>query len=121
MISIHIETIPHKEQRYETVGDWWIAPDAKWQIRVSRMNNWKYELCVALHELVEMALCYVADVPQEVIDEFDMHYDGSQIEPGDDRHAPYHKQHCVATGVERIMAALLGVKWADYDNAVNAL
>jgi len=121
MISISIETIPHGQQRYETCGDWWIAPDAKWQIRVSKMNNWKYEMLVAIHELVEMALCYVKDIPADVIDEFDIHYEGDQIEPGDDPGAPYHMQHYVATGVERIMAALLGVKWADYESAINSL
>lgn len=38
-------------------------------------------------------------------------------EPGDDIHAPYYKQHQIATGVERILAAELGVSWNEYEAA----
>lgn len=121
MISIQIETIPHRDQRYDTCGDWWMSPAARWHVRVSRMDNWKFEMLVAVHELVEMTLCYVADVPQGVIDEFDINYNGNEIEPGDDPGAPYHKQHCIATGIERVLAACMGVKWAEYERAINSL
>ena len=42
-------------------------------------------------------------------------------EPGDDPTAPYHREHCFATAVERMLIAALGVSWADYDQAVESL
>lgn len=77
-------------------------------------------MLVAVHELIEMTLCYVSDIPQGIVDEFDLHYEG-EGEPGDDLNAPYHKQHCIATGIERILAACMGVKWAEYERAINSL
>ncbi len=41
-MDIHIKTVPHKEQRYNTVGDYWIE-DRVIQIRVSEMGNEDYE------------------------------------------------------------------------------
>lgn len=38
-------------------------------------------------------------------------------EPGDDIHAPYYKQHQIATGVERIFIAETGASWNDYEKA----
>ena len=46
--------------------------------------------------------------------------EGNLDEPGDCPDAPYKRQHCVATGVERIMAAMLGVDWKAYEDDCNA-
>ena len=46
---------------------------------------------------------------------------GNVDEPGDDPKAPYRKQHLIATGVEKLMAAELGVDWKAYDKKVNEL
>lgn len=124
-MKIIIETIPHKDQRYETVGDWFWE-DGDLRIRVSELGNWKYEACVAVHELVEVLLCKSDGVQQQDVDAFDMQYEkdrqeGDESEPGDDNLAPYRKQHCVATGVERVLAAELGLSWKEYDAAINAL
>lgn len=125
-LRIDIQTIPHHDQRYETVGDWFYDPDGTLHLRVSEMDNWRYEFLVALHELVECALCRHMGITQSEVDEFDRGFEASRDEdcvdePGDDPAAPYRVQHCVATGVERIVAALLGVDWKSYDEAVNAL
>jgi hypothetical protein len=44
-----------------------------------------------------------------------------ESEPGDDPAAPYHNQHCIAEGVTRILAPLLGVAWYDFEAANLAL
>jgi hypothetical protein len=36
-------------------------------------------------------------------------------EPGDAVGAPYRKQHCIATAVERLLCAELGVDWDRYN------
>lgn len=126
---ITIKIIPHKEHRYETVGDWWWTKDGDLEIRVSKMSDWRYEVCVAIHELVEVVLCKQAGVSQESVDEFDIEYEKQRAkslsldtsEPGDSRFAPYRFQHCIATGVERVVAAVLGVNWSDYETEINSL
>jgi hypothetical protein len=122
-MKIIIETIPHDQHRYETVGDWWFEKPDTLQIRVSAMGDWKKEACVAVHELVEVLICKYDGVSQESVDAFDQNYEalrpeGDTSEPGDDPRAPYTKQHCIATGVERLLCAALGLSWKEYDDTV---
>lgn len=125
-VKIVIETIPHASQRYPTVGDWWIDDDGTWQVRVSELPEKstlfpeKFAFLVALHELVEMALCRSHGITEEEVDSFDKHFAGVG-EPGDEQNAPYHFEHRIATGVEVIIAAQLGVNWNEYEEAIEAL
>ncbi len=129
MLKINIETIPHNEQRYPTVGDWWFRDgidDGKiLEIRVSEMNNWKYEFLVAMHEAIETMLCLDRGISEESVSDFDIQFEKEREqgqhgdeEPGDDPKAPYQKEHFFATNLERQMALELGVDWNTYDNVV---
>jgi hypothetical protein len=118
-MKITIETVPHDQQVYPTVGDWRLA-DGVLAIRVSKMGNWRYEAAVATHELLEALLCMDAAIGAAEVDAFDMTYTGDG-EPGDDPAAPYHRQHCFATAVERMLIAAMGLPWGEYDAAVEAL
>jgi hypothetical protein len=40
-------------------------------------------------------------------------------EPGDDRSAPYYKQHQIATRMERQMAYEMGIDWNEYEAFLN--
>lgn len=125
-MNICIKTIPHSQHRYETVGDWWFDKSGALQIRVSDMGNWKYEALVAVHELVEVLQCKYLRISTASVDKFDKEFErvrkpGNTDEPGDDSRAPYRVQHGIATGVERILAALLGVDWNKYDAKINSL
>ena len=42
-------------------------------------------------------------------------------EPGEDRHAPYRKQHAFADGIERLLANELGIVWDEYAEKVTSL
>jgi hypothetical protein len=122
-MKITIETIPHETQRYPTVGDWFYEPNGDLTIKVSELGDWRYNALVGLHELVEVLKCKYDGVTQEEVDKFDIAYEKTRpedddSEPGDSIDAPYRKQHCLATGVERILAAELGVDWKSYDDAV---
>jgi hypothetical protein len=121
-----IETIPHDQQRYDTVGDWYLGADATWHIKVSAMDDWRHEALVAIHELAEMAMCLQDGVSQSVVDDFDKAFEehrpaGSTAEPGDCVDAPYAVQHGIASGIERAVATVLGVDWNVYNDEVNAL
>jgi hypothetical protein len=121
MINIAIRTIPHHEQRYDTVGDWqYNSSFGHLTIYISDLNNWRYELLVGVHELVEALLCSHANISQEIVDKFDLNYTGDN-EPGDDPHAPYTGPHCIATGIERILAAVMGVTWSKYEETLDNL
>jgi hypothetical protein len=117
--------IPHKKQRYPTVGDWTVSKGVL-TIKVSRMSDWRYELLVGLHELVEASLCRQRNISQETVDAFDTNFErkrkaGNVDEPGDDPKAPYRVEHFAATNLERLMAIELGVDWYAYSQEVNNL
>lgn len=125
-MKIIIETIPHKEQRYPTVGDWFYDEAGTITIRVSQLSDWRYEALVAVHELVEVLLCRQNQVSPESVDSFDTAFEKARLpgnvdEPGDSPLAPYNKEHCIATGLERVLAASLGVVWQPYDQEVSGL
>lgn len=125
-MKIVIETIPHEHQRYPTVGDWVYDDDGNLAIRVSQMKDWRHEMLVAVHELVEVLTCKKDGISQESVDAFDIEYeknrakDDVESEPGDDPKAPYVDQHCLATGIERILAQQWGVKWNEYADEIEA-
>ena len=122
-MKIIIETIPHNQQRYNTIGDWFPdsepsplpggTPIAVIRIRVSAMANWRHEALVALHELAEVILCMNDNITPKLVDDFDMSFNGP--EPGDDPQSPYKRQHCFATAVERLACAAMGVDWFEYE------
>jgi hypothetical protein len=126
-MKINIETIPHGEQRYPTVGDYWDDTAGVVQVRVSDMKDWRYEALVAIHELLEMFLTKQRDIAEQDISEFDIKFERSRGEglvtgePGDHENAPYRKEHFFATNLERLFSAELGVDWFEYDRVVDAL
>src|SRR6185437_14162711 len=100
-MRIVIETIPHEQQRYPTVGDWTYEPDGTLLIRISKLSDERREALIAVHELVEVLLCKQDGVTQEAVDSFDKEFEANRPpdnvdEPGDDLRAPYARQHCIA-------------------------
>src|ERR1700690_1723993 len=120
-MKITIEIIPHLKQRYNTCGDWQGLNEEEGQenlrIRVSDMNNTgaKGSILIAIHELIEVFLCQANGISEREVDKFDLNYKGDE-EPGDDSMSPYKKEHCIATGVERILAAVMDVDWKSYED-----
>ena len=124
-MEVNIKTIPHSEQRYKTVGDYWTEGDVL-NIRVSEMGNREEEFLVALHELIESHLVLKRGISIESIDEFDKKYEalrpeGDVSEPGNSVGAPYFKEHQFATCIEWLMAIELGIDWNVHDKHVNSL
>jgi hypothetical protein len=126
-MKINIETIPHGEQRYPTVGDYWDDSEGVVQVRVSDMKDWRYEALVVVHELVEMFLTKHRDIAEQDISDFDVKFERSREEglvtgePGDHVNAPYRREHFFATNLERLFSSELGVDWFEYDVVVDAL
>ena len=100
-MNITIRTIPHDQQRYETVGDWQ-QTIAGLDISMSPMSNQRYESLVALLAIVATLLCQQTGGDQAVVDKFDRAYEASRpednttSEPSDHPCAPYRRQHVIA-------------------------
>lgn len=126
-MKIEIQTVPHGEQRYPTVGDYWADAGGTEQIRVSEMHDWRYVILVAVHELIEMMLTRHRGISEDAIGSFDMDFERRREqglvtgEPGDHPAAPYRREHFFATNVERLLAAEIGVDWAVYERYVDTL
>jgi len=112
---IAFSPIPHRNQRYETLGDWFYKGEGFLQIHVSLVGNEDYEFLLLFHELVEAWLCRKRNISSADVDRFDMSYVGDG-EPGDHPTAPYHKEHVFATLLEKTMAGELGIDWDEYEH-----
>lgn len=125
-MNVNIKIIPHDQQRYPTVGDWWLDQNGDLQIRVSKLSDPRREHLIAFHEYAEFLMCQEAGITAKMVDDFDTKYEAdrhpdNEDEPGDDPSAPYVKQHCIATGFERMLAGELGVCWKEYEEELSAL
>jgi hypothetical protein len=128
-MKIVIETIPHDQHRYETVGDYWRDEQGALQIRVSEMSDWRRELLVAFHELIEVHLTEDRGINEPDIKAFDEMFEaerenglhGEGDEPGWDPRAPYGKEHAFSEAMERLLAGELKVDWKTYDKEVMSL
>ena len=95
-------------------------------MEVSDTGNRVFNFLIARHEIDEAFLCSQRGIGTAMVDEFDIAYEanrkaGDDSEPGDDPHAPYKREHCFATGIERLLAAELCVDWKTYEETLNAL
>jgi hypothetical protein len=128
-MKITIETIPHDQQRYSTVGNWIVEKDGTRHIFVSDMGNDDYAFLVGLHEMIEQRLCEKRKITQKQVDDFDKKFEadrakgkhGEDDEPGDDPKAPYRREHFFATNIEALTCDQLGVNWQKYEAAVYSL
>lgn len=129
-MNISIKTIPHADQRYRTVGDWWFEEQSVLQIRVSELGDTKWENLIAMHELTEALLCFYRDIYEKDVTAFDQTFEAMRAqfpeivkddEPGDNEHAPYRKEHFTANLFEERLAEELSVNWTDYEKAIKDL
>ncbi|HUS05688.1 MAG TPA: hypothetical protein VMZ52_05315 [Bryobacteraceae bacterium] len=81
------------------------------------MRDWRYEVLVAVHKLIEMALTRRRNIAEQASSEFDIAFEDSREkalvtrEPHDNVNAPYKPEHFLATKLERLFAAELGAGW----------
>jgi hypothetical protein len=122
-----IAQVPHRKQRYETVGDW--IPGKPAQIRVSKMKDQRYVFLVALHEMIEYELCRMHGITDKEVVAFDVNFEAERsqnlhpvdAEPGDHPKSPYRNEHEFATMIEMMVAQKLGVSWTAYEKTILSL
>jgi hypothetical protein len=120
--QIIIDFINHDEQRYNTSGDYFIKNNILY-IKISKEYNENkrkkiWEWLVLIHELVEVLLVIARDISIDEIDRFDMDFEKmkKESEPGNDKNAPYHNEHTIATKIEMILAKEFKVNWDEYND-----
>ncbi len=129
MLNINIKTIPHKEHRYPTLGDYWRSVDGTQEMRISEMGNDDYAFMIAVHELIEWYITEKRGIKEENIKAFDESFEKERLqglhtekdEAGFDSRAPYVKEHTFATEIEKQLAKELGVDWDAYDAEIKAV
>jgi len=126
-VEFVISQVPHRKQRYETIGDW--IPGKPAEIRVSKMKDQRYVFLVALHVMIEYELCKKTGISDREVVAFDVSFEAERrrnihridAEPGNDPRAPYRDEHDFATMIEMMVAQKLGVKWSDYEKTILTL
>lgn len=124
-MNIIIRSIPHKSHRYPTCGDWF-EEDGTLYILVSDEIPEESKQLVALHELAEWMMCKANGVTQKQVDDYDKKYEETrhpddETEPGDHGDSPYHFQHRIATAIETVTAAQMGVSWLSHEHSITKL
>lgn len=110
---IRCNTIPHKEQRYDTAGDYFEMQGDDYYYISKLPQGWRAELAVLVHEMVEYQLCKEAGIKEKDITKFDI--ESGHPDPGTLKEAPYYEQHKIATKIEKYIIKQLGLDWKQYD------
>jgi hypothetical protein len=119
-MNITIKLIPPEEHRACVDGcDWYWDEQGDLQVRISPLGDWREETLLAIHETMEAIMCKHNGVTQQQVDEFDIEFDRTHPDlpdagAGDDPAAPYAREHRIATGLEMVLCAELGVNWMAY-------
>lgn len=119
---IIVKVIDPANQRFGEVGDWFHDKEEDTvTVYVSRMVDWRSELAVAIHEVFESISCIAADIDQTDVDAFDkqFHLENDDGEPGDEKDAPYFKQHVGSTFIEKETIAQSGLAWLQHEENCN--
>ena len=124
---IEVNIIPHKDQRYNTVGDYYFTPDGTLVFNISDCGNDFANELILVHEIVEEMLTRKRGITEPDIMAFDELYEQERAdglhtaddEPGWDERCPYLKEHAFAESVERLCANELSINWLDYDEMIN--
>lgn len=118
---IKIDIVPHKDQRYDTIGDWYFIDDVL-HIVISDLGHFEYSALVAIHELIESIECSINGVSTQQVDDYDFnHKDAGSANLDANITSPYFKEHNDATAIEWLLSRLFKINWQDYSNKINTL
>ena|SRR5207249_2783247 len=117
---ICIRLADHKDQRYNTVGDWRYLDLNDLIITVSNTGNDAYNFLIALHELIEAQMCKDGNISHHEVDIWDKEHLRSK-DPGSIPGCPYYREHMIASAIEFTMACFLNINWGEYEDCLDGL
>ncbi|SRR5229473_188058 len=114
-MNVKMLVIDHRDQRYDTVGDWFFDPTEPdtLLIFISKCSDWRFEQCVFIHELTEAVLCKARGITAKQVDDWDFKHE----ETGADfciTGAPYEQEHYTACIPELFLGKELGINYDKY-------
>lgn len=123
--QIEIQIVPLKEQRYETLGDYFYKKGVL-HFKITDTGNHLYNKLILIHELIEQTLTDAMGIKEEQILRHDLQFEkllkdgkvGFDDEPGDHKNSPYRKEHIISEVVERLMINHLNLSWKEYDKEI---
>jgi hypothetical protein len=117
MGRIIIEHKPFSKMRYSTVGDWY---DKEGNIHIDTIltDDWRVNISIAIHNLIEKFLCDNSNVKGEDVDKYAMNHH-LEDDPGLNPDAPHHDQHMLADRIERLIHTELGLSRKKYEYKIN--
>jgi hypothetical protein len=89
-------------------GDWYTRNEIDY-VDVAEAKDWRSELAVLVHELIEMEMCHHAGISEADVDFWDKICSAS--DPGSNRYSPYHKEHMACKEIEKLVCKKLGISW----------
>ena len=118
---MNITTTIVKAMRYKTVGDWTFDDFGNLQIQVLDTGNEQYNTLIAVHELVEAALCRFAGITSEQVDEWDMKAPFANGDGPYTAGCPYLMQHNCAEMIERSVCTWMELSWEVYSDFIDKM
>lgn len=123
---MNITAIVSEDIRNQQAGDWRFDEQSDLTVSSVPLGDWRMELLIQIHELVEASLCKHRGITDEMVTAFDEFFEEERAqgkhseadEDGDDPRACYRKEHFFATNIERQIAAELGVDWKEYERRI---
>ena len=110
-MKIEIKSVDPFAIRYSTCGDWRFLPDGTLQVFVPEYGGQDDSaFLVALHEMVEAWACKKAGITEEEVSAWDI-ANPELEEPGDNKNAPYRREHALAMRIEMEVCKHLGIDW----------
>jgi len=121
-----------RNPKFVTVGYWhWTKPDNKGMllVEVSKLPDWRFNIAVLGHELIEVFYCWLFKITTERCDRFDESYEkkyesgevSPEFEPGCDPQCPYHWGHMAGIVWERLFIHGTLASWNKYNDECNKI
>jgi hypothetical protein len=123
MIKTVIKSINLEDQRYETLGDYYIKDGIR-TFAITKTGNDLYDDLIFIHEFVEEVLTRNKGITEEQILAFDLQFEekikngevGEDEEPGEQIDSPYRQEHVIAELIERLIINHLNIDFNTYNN-----
>lgn len=118
MKRIEAHSVAHKDQRYDTCGDYQLTDYGRGMVfTISRTGDWRSDAAVFLHEFVEAMMCDHLGVTVADVDAWDFAHAESE-DPGALAGCPYGVAHHSAEILEKQFCKKLGLTWEQHEENV---
>ena len=125
-MEIKIKTIPLHQQRYPTIGDYFIDDEGIMHIHITETGNTLHSELVTIHELIEFVLTKAKGIKESDILKHDLWVESEikkgnyppDAEPGEHPKSPYYNEHMLAELIEKMICKHLDINFTEYNDEI---